>query len=63
MYRAFIESSSVGPMTATTPAFFAKFSLIWPACLILFGNKDIRNRLRFYGKDKINNQNENSEVK
>jgi hypothetical protein len=45
MYRAFFDDSEVEPMIATIPAFFAKFSLAWPALLTLFGNNDIRKKL------------------
>ena len=45
LYRAFVEGSYVSPMTATAPAYFAKFSLTWPALLSVFGNKEIRDKL------------------
>jgi hypothetical protein len=59
LYRAFFENSSVGPMTATIPAFFAKFSLAWPALLSLFGNTDIKSKLcnvNFKGNSEKDNQ-------
>ena len=49
IYRIFRDNSNeINPWLATIPGFFAKFSLAWPALLILFGNSDITKHLCFH---------------
>lgn len=46
LYVAFFNTT-LPPLVATIPAFFAKASLLWPSLLNILTNNDIKTRLPF----------------
>jgi hypothetical protein len=48
MYTA-LSGNKLSPMLSTVPAYFGKFSLVWPAIACLYGNPDIYSKIRNFG--------------
>lgn len=44
MYCVFIDSN-LSPIVETVPSMFAKTSLLWPAVINLFGNKEVKRQI------------------
>ena len=46
MYTVLIKSNHISSINATYPSLFAKSSLLWPAVVAIFGDKEIRKIIK-----------------
>lgn len=62
MYSTFAKYNKIHPLYATLPSLFAKLSLVWPALLTIFYNKDVRNKLKMIKHSLITKNEPNQEA-